>query len=62
MDEEQKQKLREEKVKKRMRGKNKSLKRYLRKQRKNVIDPATVCLLLPFPLRLFIDLFVLCLK
>ncbi|KAI8970655.1 BING4CT-domain-containing protein [Trametes punicea] len=28
-----------EKEKKRMRGKNKSLKRYLRKQRKNVVDP-----------------------
>lgn len=33
-----------EKEKKRMRGKNKSLKRYLRKQRKNVIDPKAVSL------------------
>ena len=31
-----------EKEKKKMRGKNKSLKRYLRKQRKNVIDPRAV--------------------
>lgn len=31
-----------EKEKKKMRGKNKSLKRYLRKQRKNVIDPKAV--------------------
>ena len=34
---------REEKEKKRMRGKNKAMKRYLRKQRKNVIDPKAVC-------------------
>jgi len=33
---------REEKEKKRMRGKNKAMKRYLRKQRKNVIDPKAV--------------------
>ncbi|CCL99893.1 uncharacterized protein FIBRA_01918 [Fibroporia radiculosa] len=32
----------EEKEKKKMRGKNKSLKRYLRKQRKNVIDPRAI--------------------
>jgi len=32
----------EEKEKKRMRGKNKAMKRYLRKQRKNVIDPKAV--------------------
>src|SRR5688572_10136354 len=32
----------EEREKKKMRGKNKSLKRYLRKQRKNVIDPTAV--------------------
>ena len=42
MDEDMKQKHREEKEKKKMRGKNKSLKRYLRKKRKNVIDPAMV--------------------
>ncbi|KAK7052348.1 WD-repeats-region domain-containing protein [Favolaschia claudopus] len=34
----------DEKEKKKMRGKNKSLKRYLRKHRKNVIDPATVAI------------------
>ncbi|KAF9788262.1 BING4CT-domain-containing protein [Thelephora terrestris] len=34
----------EEKEKKRMRGKNKAMKRYLRKQRKNVIDPKAVAL------------------
>ncbi|KAJ3725045.1 BING4CT-domain-containing protein [Lentinula guzmanii] len=34
----------EEKEKKKMRGKGKSLKRYLRKQRKNVIDPAAVAI------------------
>lgn len=33
---------REEKEKRKMRGRNKSLKRYLRKQRKNVIDPRAV--------------------
>lgn len=33
---------REEKEKKRMRGKNKAMKRYLRKQRKNVVDPKAV--------------------
>ena len=39
----QKKKLtKEEKEKKKMRGKNKALKRYLRKQRKNVIDPRAV--------------------
>lgn len=32
------------KEKNKMRGKNKSLKRHLRKKRKNIIDPATVCL------------------
>ena len=32
----------EEKEKRRMRGKNKAMKRYLRKQRKNVIDPKAV--------------------
>ncbi|KAF5346511.1 hypothetical protein D9756_010056 [Leucocoprinus leucothites] len=40
-DEEKKAKLREERETKRMRGKNKSVKIYLGKQRKNVIDPAT---------------------
>ncbi|KAJ7206454.1 BING4CT-domain-containing protein [Mycena rebaudengoi] len=34
----------EEKEKKKMRGKGKSLKRYLRKQRKNVIDPTAVAI------------------
>ena len=34
-----------EKEKNKMRGKNKSLKRYLRKQRKNVIDPKAVGIL-----------------
>ena len=33
-----------EEGKKRMRGKNKAMKRYLRKQRKNVIDPKAVCI------------------
>lgn len=33
----------EEKERKRMRGRNKAMKRYLRKQRKNVIDPKAVC-------------------
>ena len=37
--------------KKRMRGKNKAMKRYLRKQRKNVVDPKAVRIL---PLRSFI--------
>lgn len=37
---------REEKEKKKMRGRGKALKRYLRKQRKNVIDPRAVCYLL----------------
>ena len=38
----QKKVTKEEKEKKKMRGKNKALKRYLRKQRKNVIDPRAV--------------------
>ena len=38
----------EEREKRRMRGKGKSLSRYLRKQRKNVIDPTAVRLLLLF--------------
>lgn len=42
MDTEAKPKKREDREKKKMRGKNKSLKRYLRKHRKNVIDPTTV--------------------
>lgn len=42
MDEESKKKNREEREKRKMRGKGKSMKRYLRKQRKNVIDPAAV--------------------
>ena len=37
-----KKESREEREKRRMRGKGKSLGRYLRKQRKNVIDPAAV--------------------
>lgn len=48
MDEGTRKQLKEQKEKKRMRGKNKSMKRYLRKHRKNVIDPATVCST-PFP-------------
>ncbi|PPR07178.1 hypothetical protein CVT26_012607 [Gymnopilus dilepis] len=44
MDEETKQKRREEREKRRMRGKGKSMKRYLRKQRKNVIDPAAIAI------------------
>jgi len=39
-----KQQSREEREKRKMRGKGKSLKRYLRKQRKNVIDPTTVAI------------------
>ncbi|KAE9394392.1 WD40 repeat-like protein, partial [Gymnopus androsaceus JB14] len=35
---------REEREKRKMRGKGKSMKRYLRKQRKNVIDPAAVAI------------------
>ena len=42
--EEGKASRKEEKEKKRMRGKNKAMKRYLRKQRKNVVDPKAVCL------------------
>jgi U3 small nucleolar RNA-associated protein 7 len=41
--EEGKKLSREEREKRKTRGKGKSLKRYLRKQRKNVIDPAAVC-------------------
>ena len=48
--EEGKASRKEEKEKKRMRGKNKAMKRYLRKQRKNVIDPKAVC---PSPLNTF---------
>lgn len=40
--EEGKASRKEEKEKKRMRGRNKAMKRYLRKQRKNVIDPKAV--------------------
>lgn len=43
VDEGKRKQLKEKKEKKRMRGKNKSMKRYLRKHRKNVVDPATVC-------------------
>ncbi|KAK7457051.1 putative U3 small nucleolar RNA-associated protein 7 [Stygiomarasmius scandens] len=39
-----KEKDREAREKRKMRGKGKSLKRYLRKQRKNVIDPAAVAI------------------
>lgn len=39
----------EEKEKKKMRGKNKAMKRYLRKQRKNVIDPKAVRISFPHP-------------
>lgn len=41
-DEESKKRTKEEREKRKMRGKGKSMKRYLRKQRKNVIDPAAV--------------------
>lgn len=37
-------KSREEREKRKMRGKGKSLKRYLRKQRKNVIDPTAIAI------------------
>ncbi|KAK0199923.1 BING4CT-domain-containing protein [Desarmillaria ectypa] len=43
-DPETKARNKEEREKKKMRGKNKSLKRYLRKQRKNVIDPTAVAI------------------
>ncbi|KAF9010004.1 WD40-repeat-containing domain protein [Cyathus striatus] len=43
-DAEAKKVAREEKEKKKMRGKGKSLKRYLRKQRKNVIDPKALAI------------------
>jgi len=39
-----KKEFQEEREKRRMRGKGKSLKRYLRKQRKNVIDPTAVAI------------------
>ncbi|PPQ72901.1 hypothetical protein CVT25_003889 [Psilocybe cyanescens] len=41
-DAESKKHTKEEREKRKMRGKGKSMKRYLRKQRKNVIDPAAV--------------------
>ena len=47
---EERAKRKEEKEKKRMRGRNKATKRFLRKQRKNVIDPKAVR---PFPDLLF---------
>ena len=47
-DVERRSKRREEREKQKMRGKNKSMKRYLRKHRKNVIDPATVLVLTHF--------------
>ncbi|KDR85947.1 hypothetical protein GALMADRAFT_395963 [Galerina marginata CBS 339.88] len=43
-DEETKKKNREEREKRKMRGKGKSMKRYLRKQRKNVVDPAAIAI------------------
>ncbi|KAG9311189.1 WD40-repeat-containing domain protein [Chiua virens] len=43
-DDSSKKKSREEREKRKMRGKGKSLKRYLRKQRKNVIDPTAVAI------------------
>ncbi|KAF8965484.1 WD40-repeat-containing domain protein [Flammula alnicola] len=43
-DEESKKHSKEEREKRKMRGKGKSLKRYLRKQRKNVIDPAALAI------------------
>ena len=45
---ESKQPEKKVKEKNKMRGKNKSLKRYLRKKKKNVIDPATVRLALSY--------------
>ncbi|KAG6896544.1 hypothetical protein C0992_007540 [Termitomyces sp. T32_za158] len=44
VDEDGKKISREERERRRQRGKGKSLKRYLRKQRKNVIDPAAVAI------------------
>ncbi|KZV62064.1 BING4CT-domain-containing protein [Peniophora sp. CONT] len=41
---EEREKRKEEKEKKRMRGRNKTTKRFLRKQRKNVIDPKAVAI------------------
>jgi U3 small nucleolar RNA-associated protein 7 len=41
-DEKTKAHKREEKEKRKMRGRGKALKRYLRKQRKNVVDPRAV--------------------
>ena len=46
-DEQTKEKKKEEKEKKKMRGRGKALKRYLRKQRKNVIDPRAVSIFRP---------------
>ncbi|KAF4612034.1 hypothetical protein D9613_003805 [Agrocybe pediades] len=43
-DEESKKHAKEEREKRKMRGKGKSMKRYLRKQRKNVIDPAAIAI------------------
>ncbi|KAH9475805.1 putative U3 small nucleolar RNA-associated protein 7 [Psilocybe cubensis] len=43
-DEESKKRSKEEREKRKMRGKGKSMKRYLRKQRKNVIDPAAIAI------------------
>jgi U3 small nucleolar RNA-associated protein 7 len=40
---EEKPEAREKKKARKMRGKDKSMKRYLRKKRKNVVDEATVC-------------------
>ena len=44
----EKKESREEREKRRMRGKRNSLSRYLRKQRKNVIDPTAVRFLILF--------------
>ena len=53
---ERRKESKEEREKRKMRGKGKSLKRYLRKQRKNVVDPAAVRFFLFF----FLGCFSLC--
>lgn len=44
-NDEERRARREEKAKMKMRGKGKSMKRYLKKKRKNVVDPSSVSLL-----------------
>ena len=48
----------EEREKRRMRGKGKSLSRYLRKQRKNVIDPAAVRWFFLYVIHIIMTLFL----